>query len=185
MANTITGNKNTYWWLSVIIGIIFIVLGFWSLFTPVATLVTVAYFVGFLFLFTGICEMFSVSTNDANWGWSLVSGAIDFIVGVLFITMPPGEAILVISFLFGFWVLFRSLLGLGIIMNLKKSEDAGIVQRAKNAIFLPIIGIILGFLFLMSPVLAGGFIVGIFCAAIITFGVFEIYWGFFLKSSKN
>lgn len=182
MTNPINNNN---WWLTVIIGILFIIVGFWSLFTPAPTLVTIAYFVGFMFLFTGISEIFSVSTHNVNWGWSLLSGAIDFIIGILFLTMPPGEAALVVSFLFGFWVLFRSLLGLGIVISLKKSDNAALAKGAQNAIFLPIIGIFFGFIFLMSPVIASGFIVGLFSAAIISFGIFELYWGFFLKKNNH
>lgn len=181
MVNT---TQNNNWWLTVIVGILFIIIGFWSLFTPLSTLLTIAYFVGFMFLVTGIFEVFSVSTDNGNWGWSLLSGAIDIIIGILFITMPAGEAILVICFLFGFWVLFRSILGLGIVLSLKNSNIPAIASTPKGVMALPIIGIILGFIFLMSPVLSGGFIVGLFSIAIISFGIFELYWGFFLKKNS-
>lgn len=180
MANT----DNNNWWLTAIIGVLFIIIGFWSLFTPESTLLTIAYFVGFMFLMTGIFEVFSVSAVNQNWGWSLLSGAIDIIIGILFITMPAGEAILVICFLFGFWVLFRSILGLGIVLSLKHSDIPAIANTPKGIIALPIIGIILGFIFLMSPIISGVFIVGIFSIAIITFGIFELYWGFFLKKNS-
>lgn len=185
METITTKNDNKYWWLTVIAGILFIIIGIWSLLTPVATLITVAYFVGFLFLFTGISEIFSVSSQNSNWGWSLLSGAIDFIIGILFITMPAGEAMLVIAFLFGFWVLFRSILGLGIVISLKKSNSPALANAGKSVIALPIIGICLGFIFLLSPVISGGFIVGIFSSAIIVFGIFEIYWGLFLKKNNH
>ncbi|WP_077928814.1 HdeD family acid-resistance protein [Wohlfahrtiimonas populi] len=181
MTNT---RENNNWWLTVIIGILFIIIGIWSLLTPASTLLTIAYFVGFMFLMTGIFEVFSVSAGNSNWGWSLLSGAIDIIIGVLFISMPAGEAILVICFLFGFWVLFRSFLGLGIILSLKNSDVPAIANSSKGIMLLPIIGIILGFVFLMSPIVAGGFIVGIFSVAIISFGIFELYWGFFLKKNS-
>ncbi len=183
MTNPISNNNN--WWLTAIIGILFIIIGVWSLFTPGETILTIAYFVGFMFLFTGIAEIFSVSATNQNWGWSLLSGVIDFIIGVLFISMPAGEAIMVVCFLFGFWVLFRSILGLGIILSLKNSDNQAVANSSKTMIFLPIIGIVLGFIFLMSPVIASGFIVGIFSAAIIAFGVFELYWGFFLKKNNH
>lgn len=181
MTNT-TGNNN--WWLTAIVGVLFIIIGIWSLLTPASTLLTIAYFVGFMFLMTGIFEVFSVSAGNSNWGWSLLSGAIDIIIGVLFISMPAGEAILVICFLFGFWVLFRSILGLGIVLSLKNSNIPAIANSPKGVMLLPIIGIILGFVFLMSPIVAGGFIVGIFSVAIISFGIFELYWGFFLKKNS-
>lgn len=182
MTNTTKGNN--YWWLTVIVGILFIIIGFWSLFTPLPTLVTIAYFVGFMFLITGVFEVFSVSMDNSNWGWSLLSGAIDVIIGILFITMPAGEAILVICFLFGFWVLFRSMLGLGLVLSLRKSGVPSIANSSKGVIALPIIGIILGFVFLMSPMISGVFIVSLFSIAIITFGIFELYWGFFLKKNS-
>lgn len=182
MTNT---TENNNWWLTAIVGVLFIIIGIWSLLTPASTLLTIAYFVGFMFLMTGIFEVFSVSAGNSNWGWSLLSGAIDIIIGVLFISMPAGEATLVICFLFGFWVLFRSILGLGIIMSLKNSNDQAVANSSKNMIFLPIIGIILGFIFLMSPVIASGFIIAIFSAAIIIFGIFELYWGLFLKKNNH
>lgn len=183
MINT-TQNQNNNWWLTVIVGILFIIIGFWSLFTPIATLLTIAYFVGFMFLITGIFEIFSVSAGSNNWGWSLLSGAIDIIIGILFITMPAGNAILVICFLFGFWVLFRSILGLGIILSLRQSNIPELANSPKGVIALPIIGIVFGFIFLMSPGISGTFIVGMFSIAIITFGIFELYWGFFLKKNS-
>lgn len=176
--------KNNNWWLTVIIGILFIIIGIWSLLTPDSTLLTIAYFVGFMFLMTGIFEVFSVSSDNSNWGWSLLSGAIDIIIGILFVSMPAGEAVLVICFLFGFWVLFRSILGLGIVLSLKNSNVPAIANSPKGIILLPIIGIALGFIFLMSPIISGVFIVAIFSMAIITYGIFELYWGFFLKKNS-
>ncbi len=172
------------WWLTILIGIVFIMIGFWSMLTPASTLITIAYFVGFMFLLTGVFEVFSVSMSNPNWGWSLLSGAIDIIIGLLFVSTPAGEASLVICLLFGFWVLFRSFLGLGIILSLKNSNIPAIANSSKSIIILPIIGIVLGLVFLMSPVISGIFIVGLFSMAIITFGIFELYWGFFLKKNS-
>jgi len=173
------------WWVSLVIGILAVILGIWSLVTPDVTLVALTYVFIFVFLFGGILEIiFAVSNRDAltGWGWTLAGGVIDIIFGLLILAMPPITAAVVLVYFVGFWIMFRSIWAIGEAVELKRLgfRDWG------WTLALAILGILFAITFLMSPLFTGAvFIVAFVSTAFIIYGIFRIYLGFRLKSLKN
>lgn len=170
------GNRQN-WWLSVVIGVLIIAVGIWFLLTPLATVLAFSYFLAFLFLLTGISEIFSISYTHQSWGWVLVSGLLDIFIGIMFLSLPPAQLVVLATFLVGFWILFRSILGIGIALQAK---HAGL-NVWKMLMTWAVIGAILAFIFLMSPLIASGFIAFMIALSFIFYGIFEISWGMYIK----
>jgi len=175
-----TLNKRVqYWYLPFILGIIFILLGIWIFMTPVASYLTLAVLFAYTFLIAGLIEVIYAISNRKHlqsWGWSLVSGIIGLLFGLLLLSRPE-FSLITLGLLVGFGVLFYSFMALGRSMALRKYkiEDWGF------SMVISIIGLILGFLMVWNPLL-GGFTIVLYTAfSFITLGIFNIYISFMLK----
>ncbi|MDR2950765.1 MAG: DUF308 domain-containing protein, partial [Prevotella sp.] len=72
------------WWVSLIIGILFLVMGLWMLFAPGVTFAALVIFFSVFMFVSGIFEIvFSLSnTRMHGWGWYLAVGIVDLLVGL-------------------------------------------------------------------------------------------------------
>lgn len=85
-----------HWYLLLILGTIFIVIGIWALITPVETYLSLAVLFSAAFFVIGIIEIISSITfrNQLNaWGWSLAAGILNSIIGLVLI-LKPGISII-------------------------------------------------------------------------------------------
>lgn len=168
-----------YWYLPLILGIFFILLGIWIFMTPVASYLTFAVLFALTFLIAGLIEIIYAISNRKHlqsWGWSLVSGLIGLLFGLLLLSRPE-FSLITLGLLVGFGVLFYSFIALGrsIALRKHKIEDWGF------SMVISIIGLILGFLMVWNP-LFGGFTIVIYTAfSFITLGIFNVYISFMLK----
>ena len=92
MMNLKTALKSVkYWYLPVITGIIFVLVGIWVLRTPLGSYVTLAMLFSFTFLIAGLIEIIYAISNRKvidSWSWSLAGGIVDFLIGVLLVSQP-------------------------------------------------------------------------------------------------
>lgn len=172
-----------YWWVSLVIGALAIILGIWSIAAPVSTLfILSAFFIAYFFV-AGIGEIaFAISNKDrlSGWGWTLASGIINVIFAIILMALPF-SSILVFIFYIGFLILFESIWGISIAIELQK-------QGAKDwgwLLALAILGFVLAFILIANPAFASGFVVGIFAISLFSYGIFRIYYAFKLKSIKD
>jgi uncharacterized membrane protein HdeD (DUF308 family) len=106
-----------------------------------------------VFLISGVVEIiYSISSRKTlrNWGWSFAGGIMTFLLGILLTARPDFTALLLALFI-GFWLLFRSIMYSVTAFEIK---DSGI----KNwgwILALGILGIIISFILLWNPLLAG------------------------------
>ncbi len=171
------------WWISIIIGILSLILGFIFIYQPFDALATLVIFFVIGFFIAGIFEIvFALSNKDyiTGWGWSLVIGIIDILLGILLVSTPLLTPIAMIYF-FGFWVMFQSIWGIGISVDLQQIGAKGWVWL----LILSILGVLCSFVFLLSPSIAPGFIISMAAVAFFVYGIFRIYLGIRLKSLKN
>jgi len=168
-----------YWYLPLILGIVFILLGIWIFITPVASYLTLAVLFAFTFLISGLMEVIYAISNRKHlqsWGWYLISGIIGLVFGILLLSRPE-FSLITLGLFVGFGVLFYSFIALGRSLALRKYkiEDWGF------SMVMSIIGLILGLLMVWNP-LFGGFTIVIYTAfSFITLGIFNIYLSFMLK----
>ena len=104
-----------HWYIPLIIGILLIVMGFYIFTVPLATYVTLALMFSISFIISGLLDIvFSIQNHKTlqGWGWYLVSGLLSFALGIYLITYPTISEI-ILPFVVGFAMLFRSFLLLG------------------------------------------------------------------------
>lgn len=168
-----------YWYIPLLVGILFVIIGFWSFATPVKAYLTLAFLFSVSFLLSGIFEIIFALSNRKkidNWGWTLVSGIIGLGVGIVLIANPLVSVTLLPLYV-GLAILFRSVMAIFMAFNLKSYS----VPDWKNLLGLGILGLLFSFLLLWNPVFAGLSIVYWTAFAFIASGIFYIYFSFKLK----
>ena len=168
-----------YWYLPLLIGLLFIVLGIWVLATPLSSYLSLSLLFSLSFLVTGIFETVLAITNRKridNWGWVLASGILNTLIGILLLVTPT-ISVITLPYYVGFTVLFRSLTAIGMSIELK---NYGIADW-RNLLLLSILGVIFAFILLWNPLLAGASLVIWTALSIISMGGFSIYFSLKLK----
>ncbi|MDD7886772.1 HdeD family acid-resistance protein [Flavivirga sp. 57AJ16] len=109
------------WWLFLVLGVLFIVLGIWMYRTPEASYVSLALIFSISIFISGVFSIiFSLSNRKKmeSWGWHLVGGLFDLILGTLLI-LHPQLTIIILPFYMGFWTLFRGIFAIGLSFQFK------------------------------------------------------------------
>ena len=72
------------WWLSLILGIIFVGVGICLMFAPLDSYIALSIIFSITILISGIFEILFAVTNRhvSSWGWYLVGGIIDILIGI-------------------------------------------------------------------------------------------------------
>lgn len=171
------------WYLPLILGILLILAGGWVFTTPLASYITLSLFFATTFLVVGIFQIVhAVGNRNAleGWGWYLVGGILDLILGILLLSQL-GATMLVLAFFVGFGVLFRSILGIGHAIDLKKqgAKDWGLL------LFFGILGVLFSFILIWNPIFAGLTVVFYTGMAFILVGFFNIFLGLRLRKVKK
>jgi uncharacterized membrane protein HdeD (DUF308 family) len=169
----------SHWWLSVLLGVLFIVIGVWVLFTPVESYLTLSLIFSVTFLVNGVMEIFSAFTMNREtqgWGWIVAGGVIDLIIGLMLVA-NPGITALLLTFVVGFGLLFRSMMAIGVAFDLK---SAG-VSMWGWLLVLGMAGLLFSFLLLRKPSIVALSIVVVTSIAFIVIGVFRVVLGLRLK----
>lgn len=168
-----------YWYIPLLIGLLFVGIGIWSFITPLAAYLTLAFLFSISFLVSGVFDIIFALSNRKkidNWGWTLASGIIGLVVGILLLSNPL-ISITLLPLYVGFVILFRSIMAIVIAFNLKSYS----VPDWKNLLFLGILGTIFSFVLLWNPLFAGLSLVYWTAFAFIALGIFYIYLSFKLK----
>lgn len=172
-----------YWYLPLIPGFLFIILGIWTWSTPLGTLITVATLFSVSLIISGIIEvLYTISNrkNLKNWGWQLVSGILGLLVGILLISRPETSA-LIISMYLGLWLLFRFIMTISTAIDLKEEGQ----KRWIWVLIMGIIGIIFSMLLLANPIFLGISLSIWLGFALFLLGTLHIILGFWLKKVKK
>jgi uncharacterized membrane protein HdeD (DUF308 family) len=171
------------WYLSLIVGILFIFVGIVVFATPLKSYITLSILFSVMFFINGILEIiYSISNKNIikNWGWGLFSGIIDLLFGVLLISRP-GLSSVVLPIFIGFMLLYRSTVIMSIAFDLKDFK----VKGWGWLLFLGIIGAIFSFLIIWNPKIGGITIVLWTGLTLLTIGLFRILLSFELKKIKK
>ncbi len=172
-----------HWYIPLIIGILLILLEFYTIYTPVAAFLTLAILFSWSFIISGILEIiFAVQNKDEvdGWGWYLTGGILYTLFGILLIANPLLSAS-TLAFIVGFYALFKSFQLLSFSFDLK---NYGSKSWGWNLLFA-ILGIIFSFILLWNPLFAGFSLVIWTGMAISTVGFAACVFAFQLKSLKD
>lgn len=170
-----------YWWLSVLVGIASLVVGFLVLVNPIESYFVMAMWLGIVILFTGIFSLVEAFTSHSRYvrrGWLVLASICDIIIGIV-LMLNFLLSVAIIPVLFGIWLLYRGFVTLvqGITLRSSGVRDAGWV------IFSSVIVIAISLAVLFVPEIIGVAAVVIFVAiALMAYGVSRISLGFRLAT---
>ncbi|MEM1337189.1 MAG: DUF308 domain-containing protein [Bacteroidota bacterium] len=172
-----------YWYLLTLVGIIFILVGVYTLTRPLAFFSNLIVVFSWSFLITGIFEtLFSLVNckNISKWGWALLSGILNVALG-LWLMIHPEISLRVLPVFVGFLLLFRSFSAIRHSMDLRHQS----IKDRRGLTFTGILAFLFSFVLLWNPMILGIPIVIWTSLAFISTGVFQIYYSFRLKSLKS
>ena len=172
-----------HWYLPLIIGILFIVFGFYIFTVPLESYIALSAVFAISFVISGVLEIyFSVANRKEleGWGWYLAGGILDLVVGIILWT-NPAVSMATLPFFVAFVLLFKSAQGLGFAYDLK---NYGVMNWGNIAVW-SVLGIILATILLFNPVIAGISIVTFTGVAFILLGIQLISVSFSLKKVKD
>lgn len=168
-----------HWYVPLIVGILSVIVGIWTISTPVESFLALAIIFTVFFVIGGSFEIFyALSNKDQldHWGWELTTGILTLVIGILLV-LNPAVTLITFPFYVSFVVLFRSAMAISSAIEVKKYgvKDWGILLT------FGILGMILGFIMLWHPVFAGLTIVIWTGIAFFTLGIFAIFLSFKIK----
>ncbi len=173
-----------FWWLPMIVGLISLGLGIWTLTRPVQSMMFLAYIFSIGFIVAGIFNLIfavSVSKSYSGWGWSLAVGLLDLIAGIWLFALPPQQMLTTFVFIVGIWILVVAINELCQSFMLIRVSPWWILWM----ILLLIAVVVIAGVFLMNPI-ESGVIVWLWLGLSLTlFGIYRISFAAHLKSLGN
>lgn len=169
-----------HWYLSLILGILFIITGIWVILTPLESYLALSMLFSVTFFVNGFFEIvYSVSNRKLidNWGWVLAGGIVDLLFG-FWLMSSPLISIAVLPFVIGFILMFRSFSAIGFAIDMKSFG----VKDWGWLLAIGILGMLCSFILLWNPMLAGLTAVIWTSSAFMAIGVFRIWLSFKLKA---
>lgn len=167
------------WWLSLILGILYIVVALCLMFAPFSGYAILSVLFSISMLFSGLLEIaFAVSNRRrvSSWGWYLAGGIIDMILGFYLIAYPL-VSMEVIPLIIAFWLMFRGFSSIGYAMDLKKYN----IKDWGWYVAFGILAIICSLIILWQPAVGAIYAVYMISFAFLIIGFFRIMLSLELK----
>ncbi len=185
MSDIIKTVKSTikHWYMPLIIGLMFVAVGLWTLFEPLGSYMGLAWLFIISFIVSGVLEIYFAIANKEeldHWGWELANGIFSLAIGIIMF-LKPELSILTLPMYIGFIVLFRSIMAISTSIELKKY---GVLDWG-NLMGIGILGTIFAFILLWNPLFAGLSLVAWTGISLITIGGYGIYFAIKLKKLKD
>ena len=168
------------WWLSLILGILYITVALCLLFPPGSSYIALSVIFSISMLISGIIEIiFSISNRRgiSSWGWYLAGGIIDLILGIYLVAYPL-LSMEVIPFIVAFWMMFRGFSATGYSMDLKRygTREWGWYMG------FGILAIICSLIILWQPAVGALYVIYMLAFTFLIIGFFRVMLSFELKS---
>lgn len=176
-------NGVKHWYIPMIFGIIFLICGFYTLSVPLETYLTLTIIFSVTFLVSGIAEIFfSLQNRDSllGWGWYLVDGILSTLVGI-YLVANPEVSMATLPFVVGFVMMFRAFQLLGFAFEMKQAK----MLNWGNLALVSVLGIILSFLLLSSPIFTSMSLVVLTATSLIFTGIASILLSLNLKKLND
>lgn len=165
-------NSIKYWWVVLLSGILYVVLAFLLMFSPIASYITLSILFSVFMFVTGLFEIiFAVSNRKQiqNWGWNLVTGIIDFVIGIILVS-NPGLGMAVIPILIAFWLMFHGLQTISFSIDFKQFGS----KQWGWYLVLGILTILFSVLIIWQPGVGALSLVYLLSFTLLSVGIFKI-----------
>lgn len=167
----------SYWWLSLIAGVVLIAIGFFVIVNPAASYLSFAVWFGVAVMFSGILTLVQSLSSFNRYirrGWLILASIADIIIGIILVFNAVFSAF-IMPILLGAWLLYRGVATLMQGIDLKSHS----VRGSGWMIFYSAIVIIVGLAVLWMPGTLGVEAVILFVAiAFVSYGMSMITLGF-------
>lgn len=133
-------------------GIVLLIVGLILLLFPAASLTTLVFILGVYWLIEGVATVYSAlqqRTHYRYWWWSLITGGLGILAGVIVLSKPGSSTVFTTSFLvslLGFIAILNGISALITANQLKKRQ-----QNGKTYLWRGIFALILGILLIAAP----------------------------------
>jgi uncharacterized membrane protein HdeD (DUF308 family) len=166
------------WWVMLVEGIAAVILGGFLFMNPVATTVTIVWFIAIYWVVTGLFSLISLFWDRSQWGWRLVWGIISVLAGWFIIT----DLLIGAFALLWIWVIIIAVQGIivGVVQLIAAFKGGGWGRGALGALSL-LIGVVLLAKSYIA-VLALPYVAG---ALALIFGVLAIVGAFGLRKAQK
>ena len=133
------------WQLSMLLGIIFFIVGIVVFFEPGGTYLALSVLFGIVVILSGAFELYlgTKAPTGSGKGWYIAGGVVEILLGILLLC-TPSMLFTILPFVLGFWLLFRGFMAVGV---------------ASEMMTLGILVIISAFLVLFNPIIGVGVVV--------------------------
>lgn len=169
-----------YWWISLIVGLFSLAAGIACFLTPDGSLAVLTVLFEATLLAGGILNILFATVNRhriSYWSWSLARGIIELLLGIWLLVLPLPVVTTGLIFLIGFWMLFHSIIGIGESCELQQYDIKGLGWL----LACNILSLVFSFVYLMSPVFGGLFVVFFLGFSFVFYGVFRMALAFKLR----
>jgi len=162
-----------HWWVFLIRGLLFILLGIYMMANPASGFVALGFVFGLVILIAGIVELFHVvrEPRATNRGWHLFLGIVDIILGLVLMS-HVAVGVTILRLIVGIWFIVR---GFSLIS----------FSRATGNSWLLTIGgaltLLFGLLIIFNPVFGAMTIILWIAIAFIITGFFNMMLGFRMR----
>ncbi len=166
------------WWISLVLGVLFVIFGIWMLFTPFESYVAMSILFSILMFVSGRMEISIAATNKMlpDRGWYITSGVLDILIGMFLMFMPQAAVVFFVYFV-AVWLIFKGAAAIGYAMNLNR-----LGVNSWGLLVLGIVVILLSFWFCLSPLSGVIFIATLMSMAFIGYGIFRIMLAFKMRN---
>jgi uncharacterized membrane protein HdeD (DUF308 family) len=166
-----------HWWLFLLRGILFVLLGIYMISTPLVTLVVLSVLFGIVIVFGGISELIHAYVNRyvVGWSWRFLLGLIDVALGFILI-FDIKLSITVLPFAVGLWFLFR---------GFSLFSFASVMRRSGWMILSGVIIVLFALLVMFNPAFGAMTIVLWAASAIIITGIVNVILSFRLRKANE
>jgi len=176
MTNQNSKNATISWWMYLLNGALLIILGIWMLKMPGDSFNAMARIVGIIVLISGLLESgFSIYFRKAipEWGWSLVAGVVDLLLGA-FLIANPKAILLILTLIISIFLVVRGVLLIREAMQLRNQDN----NKWKWILGLGILLVVLAIIITWHPQIIGLTLMIWMAVSFISLGIFRISLAF-------
>lgn len=146
--------RSGFGWLELIIGILLIILGVWAFLDPGMALTSMVFAYGIAAVIMGVADIILYVQIERYTGWgpviSLISGILSVMSGIMLLVYPK-SGVFVLTLLFPIWFIAHCISRLSHLHHIRLIAGNGMYTFT---LVINIIGLILGFIMLLSPLFA-------------------------------
>jgi uncharacterized membrane protein HdeD (DUF308 family) len=172
---TLDTQLSQIWWVFLLKGLVGIILGFFLVTEPAATIVALTTLLGFYWLIQGVLSLVQVFVDRSiPWIWSLLSGIVGIVAGLFVLRHPLIAALTVPTVI----VIILGIQGLiiGVLEIISGFRGGGF-----GSFVLGVINLFIGLLLLSSPITAALAVPIVFGVLLLIEGVALIFLAFRLR----